>query len=285
MANEDVSKLSAFIEITNLEENTSFPIFANNVNNQISYNDIKKNLIFDLANYKGEDITEPQQITIEDNNIKYLNSLNLSVPGQNLNEELFSEQTLVYDKLKYDEQNNQNGFYSPLNDPIPLNNDTLNSYIASIGNAIFPVGSLYWTMSSESLENFLGGTWERLDCGDGRFPLITNNSAGNIGGNSKITLSSDQVPVASHTHAASFNTGDIMVRNTSVSNGFANGTYGYTAINHQGGYSSDTIKSVTVSPNSTSPAEEPVNIMPPYIKVYCWQRTARAEEPVSNSSL
>lgn len=70
--------------------------------------------------------------------------------------------------------------------------------MSAIFNAVYPVGSIYMSMSVTSPQTLFGGTWQKIE---GRFLLASDSSynAGDIGG------SNDAVVVA-HSHSASTNT-------------------------------------------------------------------------------
>lgn len=124
---------------------------------------------------------------------------------------------------------------------------------ASVLNLIYPVGSIYMSVNNVSPQNFLGGTWAKIE---GRFLLSADSShaAGSTGGEETHTLTVNEIP--SHHHEITIyqydpsssahqaiNSGDVPTRYGSVSTSYAGGG-------------------------------QPHNNMPPYLAVYMWKRTA-----------
>lgn len=78
----------------------------------------------------------------------------------------------------------------------------LKDYIQSLTSAIYPVGSIYMSVSSTNPSTYFGGTW--VAWGSGRVPVGINTSDTNFstvektGGASTVTLTTSQMP--SHTH-------------------------------------------------------------------------------------
>ena len=134
-------------------------------------------------------------------------------------------------------------------------------------NAIYPVGSIYISTNNNSPQNFLGGTWVRIE---GRFLLGAGSGygAGSTGGEATHTLTTGEMPEHSHT-----------VR---VYSGVTNGGYSYVA-KAGSNYVTSTSTGVTASGTSYSVGNMGTgengsgrahNNMPPYLAVYIWKRTA-----------
>lgn len=138
---------------------------------------------------------------------------------------------------------------------------------------IYPVGSIYMSVTSASPADLFGGTWERIK---DRFLLASGDtySAGSTGGEAQHTLSMNELP--SHNFGSipmivpighgNWNNGDIhasSLGNASSSkpgveqngNGMTNGTQWSYEIDFPGG-------------------SQPHNNMPPYLTVYIWKRVA-----------
>lgn len=117
---------------------------------------------------------------------------------------------------------------------------------------VYPVGSIYISVSETSPETLFGGTWESVG---GRFLLGADEtySAGATGGEAEHTLTVDEIP--SHSHSYSYY-------------GAYDASASYGPITS--GYKWDT------TPRNTSAAGggEAHNNMPPYLAVYMWKRTA-----------
>lgn len=117
--------------------------------------------------------------------------------------------------------------------------------------AAHPVGSFYFSESSFSPAEYYGGTWESVD---GKFLYACGGGieGGITGGQQSVTLTVDNLP--SHSHASK---GYAMVTDGSGSyvvlggTGLAN-TYG----------------------TGDTGSGKPFSIMPPYLSVYGWKRTA-----------
>ena len=134
-------------------------------------------------------------------------------------------------------------------------------------NIIYPVGSIYISTNNNSPQNFLGGTWVRIE---GKFLLGAGSgyNAGSTGGEATHTLSTSEMPEHSH---------NVYVY-SSVSNG------GYSRVAKAGpDYVTSASATVTASGTSYSVGNmstgkngsgQAHNNMPPYLAVYIWKRTA-----------
>lgn len=130
-------------------------------------------------------------------------------------------------------------------------NKSLQSNLTKYWQTVYPVGSIYVSVSAISPATLFGGTWERIQ---DRFLLAAGSAyaAGTTGGEATHTLTIDEMP--SHTH---------------------NLSYGINA-NHPGMAITAMADSAPyASPvNSSTGGSQPHNNMPPYIVVYVWKRTA-----------
>lgn len=120
-------------------------------------------------------------------------------------------------------------------------------------NTIFPVGSLYLSVSPTSPASLFGGTWERLK---DRFLLAAGDTyaAGASGGEATHTLTANEMP--SHTHQWK---GYVWMKSNGDGNDYRTPIDG-----------SDVWSSAMVSAGGS----QPHNNMPPYLAVYIWKRTA-----------
>lgn len=127
----------------------------------------------------------------------------------------------------------------------------LNTNLTSIWKTIYPVGSIYISVSSTNPASLFGGTWVQLK---DRFLLGagTSYSAGATGGESTHILTESEMPKHQHTMYGAFNT------NYAVQ-AVASGNQGWTA---------------KESGTSYSGGGAAHNNMPPYLVVYMWKRTA-----------
>lgn len=152
-----------------------------------------------------------------------------------------------------------------------------------------PVGSLYWTKKAESPATTFGGTWVQIT--NTFIYAADENKGGATGGRSEITLTADQLPEHRH-FGLSYKSGnnDIIVsmeRTAAVQNkakGYAL-PYDRTNGGQNGVYGTDVVRTginfVTETDNNGQIVETavndehltPINIMPPYVAYYCWERT------------
>ena len=154
---------------------------------------------------------------------------------------------------------------------------------------MYPVGSIYMSVSSTNPSTYFGGTWTAW--GTGRVPVGVNANDTNFatvektGGAATVILTTAQMP--SHTHAkgtlATNETGSHThnLKNQKTTWGASSGnkviidaTSGYTAITNKAttsaGAHSHTISGSTASAGSGSAH----NNLQPYITCYMWKRTA-----------
>lgn len=165
----------------------------------------------------------------------------------------------------------------------------LKDYIQQFAKTIYPVGSIYMSVSATNPSTYFGGTW--VAWGTGRVPVGINTSDSNFntvektGGASTVTLSASQIP--SHTHAkgtlatASAGAHTHNLQNQKTAWGTSGGnrvlidaTSGYTAVTNKAttsaGAHSHTISGSTAA---TGGGGSHSNLQP-YITCYMWKRTA-----------
>lgn len=119
-------------------------------------------------------------------------------------------------------------------------------------NSIYPIGSIYMSVNSTNPENFIGGTWERIQ---DKFLLASGStySAGSTGGEATHKLTIDEMP--KHNHNAYLSGGSLASSAGRLLFETATGQEFYNSIKSTGG-------------------DQPHNNMPPYLAVYVWKRTA-----------
>lgn len=130
--------------------------------------------------------------------------------------------------------------------------------LAAIFNAVYPVGTIYTSVSNANPGLVFGGTWEAFGTGRTLVGVDSEdadfNASGKTGGAKTHTLTVDEMP--SHNH-------DILKPRWSTSSG-ANAVYGsngsgtgsdYDTRGYQGG-------------------DQPFSILQPYITVYFWKRVS-----------
>jgi len=149
--------------------------------------------------------------------------------------------------------------------------------LADIINAVYPIGSIYMSASSTSPATLFGGTWAQIK---GRFLLGTganeaNTSdwwgsfpagtiyapAGEMAGQAKHSLTEDELP--SHQHYVK-----------DENNGYYLGNSGGISPSDSRGVAYDTTGRGTTWRTDAAGGGGAHNIMPPYLAVYMWKRTA-----------
>lgn len=173
---------------------------------------------------------------------------------------------------------------------------------------VYPVGSIYTSVNNTNPGSFLGGAW--VSFGAGRTLIGVSSSdddfsaAQKTGGAKQVTLSTDQMP--SHTHTGSTDSGDgNHNHNAQTAEASLEGTFtafrGTTGgIVSRVGESSDNVggtgttrenlkinadhqHQINISNSGahihdftteSAGGSEPIDILPPYITVYFWRRTA-----------
>lgn len=166
--------------------------------------------------------------------------------------------------------------------------------LANIGKTVYPVGSIYISVTDTSPASLFGGTWEQLK---DRFLLAAGDSyaAGSTGGEATHTLTASEMP--SHNHVYSNATGvqghQLTVNEmpshthgihwvgaTPPQGGGSDQNFGVTQVavgNQQSGsaggnwsHSHGLSKSNANTTNTGSGSAH--NNMPPYLAVYAWKR-------------
>ena len=165
----------------------------------------------------------------------------------------------------------------------------LREYIQSVAGAIYPVGSIYMSVSPTNPSEYFGGTW--VAWGSGRVPVGLNTSDTNFntvektGGASTVALTTAQMPSHSHdkgtlaadgggSHGHNLNLTKAAWGYDGASNKVVVDSTGYTALSNVGtawaGYHGHTISGSTASAGSGSAHSN----LQPYIVCYMWKRTA-----------
>ena len=133
--------------------------------------------------------------------------------------------------------------------------------------AVYPVGALYISIESTSPASLFGGTWEQLE---DRFLIGAGSSyaAGGTGGRTSVTLAAAIGAADDTTKTIAYDTSE---RATAYMNANTGSVYKLTA--------SSVASSIKHFNHSTPVTESTgtnrdVNIIPPYLAVYMWRRTA-----------
>lgn len=132
---------------------------------------------------------------------------------------------------------------------------------------IYPVGSIYMSVSETSPASLFGGTWERIE---GRFLMGASDDypAGSTGGSATHTQTEDEL--ARHKH------GFVQLHNESIEPFIGIGRDGSFRDNDNYLSFGDAVKSF--SEYRFDPKEvgggQPMDILNPYYSVYIWRRVA-----------
>lgn len=140
----------------------------------------------------------------------------------------------------------------------------------SILDLTYPVGSIYMSVNNTSPATLFGGTWEQIE---DTFLLSAGSTytAGDTGGHSSHTITIDEMPTHSHLERVISNFG---YPNAWVGN---DSNHPQNLYNGAGGYVSGgtwTEKTGYGNETDTRGNSQAMSIMPPYLVVYVWKRTA-----------
>ena len=131
----------------------------------------------------------------------------------------------------------------------------------SLLDMVYPVGSIYLSVSGTDPQTLFGGTWARLE---DVFLLAAGakHAAGSTGGEESHILT--ETEIAPHKHAMAYGP-----ESSASSTGFSYGIAAGSATNSAGGrgYASNL-------GTFSAGGGQPHNNMPPYLAVYTWKRTA-----------
>lgn len=160
---------------------------------------------------------------------------------------------------------------------------------------LYPVGSVYMSVSSTNPGTLFGGTWEAYS--KGRI-LLSQNSSGNTGGSETSTLTSSNIPAHTHDYSAStldslsggalqgevkdfaVQESGVATTSTGVFKSSVSGSaigYGKAKAGLKDSVSfssthSHTFSGSTVAAGATNPTA--INIRNPYYTVYMWKRVS-----------
>lgn len=168
----------------------------------------------------------------------------------------------------------------------------LKDYIQSLTSAIYPVGSIYMSVSSTNPSTYFGGTW--VAWGSGRVPVGINTSDTNFstvektGGASTVTLTTSQMP--SHTHtftgsSATTNSKGAHTHSLNLTKTTWSGSSSSRVVVDSGDYTALTNAATTSNgahthtvtakgTNASTGGGGSHTNLQPYIVCYMWKRTA-----------
>lgn len=130
-----------------------------------------------------------------------------------------------------------------------INNFKING--TTLLNVLYPVGSIYISMNNTNPSTFIGGTWTQIS---NRFLYCSTSGARGIGGADNVKLTTDNLPPHSHNYSI----------------GDEESTTRTCCQRHK----VSSIRTMTTKTTESTGGGKSFSIMPPYIKIYCWYRTA-----------
>ena len=137
-------------------------------------------------------------------------------------------------------------------------------------DSIYPVGSIYMSVSSTSPATLFGGTWSQLT---DRFLLGAGSTytAGNTGGAATVTLTTSQMPA--HTHGTNNSSYYFSTAKALSTDSVGRRTVGSGGSNYA--TTATTLEDLSeASATGSTGGGGSHNNMPPYLVVYMWKRTA-----------
>lgn len=148
----------------------------------------------------------------------------------------------------------------------PTSHTHTSNQVTDLIDTIYPVGSIYMSVSNTSPSVLFGGTWEQIK---DTFLLSSGNNygLGDTGGSATVTLTKDQMPVHTHIQNAHSHTIGSLTRYTISGKGVAAVGDGY-------GNSQNYKTGNTTATNQNAGGGQAHNNMPPYLVVNVWKRIA-----------
>ena len=162
----------------------------------------------------------------------------------------------------------------------PSSHNHVSSEVTDLINTIYPIGSIYMSVSSTSPQILFGGTWEQIK---DTFLLASGDTYASDGdvataqhGSATVSLTEEQMPRHTHKQNAHSHTIGSLARYTISGKGVASVGDGYGNSNNYKTGSTTATNKYTGGTNTTEAAQNGSahENMPPYMAVYCWKRTA-----------
>lgn len=167
----------------------------------------------------------------------------------------------------------------------------LKEYIQQFAKTMYPVGSIYLSVSSTNPSTYFGGTW--VAWGSGRVPVGINTSDSNFntvektGGASAVTLTASQMPSHTHTFTGSSTTTNSAGGHThnigrDTDGGAGSSRYTVHSAGTSGAQATSPTSSAGAHTHTLTPKGKNANTggggshtnLQPYIVCYMWKRTA-----------
>ena len=150
------------------------------------------------------------------------------------------------------------------------------SHIADYWKTIYPVGSIYLSVSATNPETLFGGKWEQIK---DRFLLAAGSSyaAGSTGGEATHALTVSEMPSHGHTFKLISNSYSFFNADSNGSAWNGDNQFALAAKRKISGTSGvdnvlNTSNLVTKEPLNNTGGGNAHNNMPPYLAVYVWKR-------------
>lgn len=163
----------------------------------------------------------------------------------------------------------------------PIDSTNLNLLQTNVENAIndlpqkiFPVGSIYISVTNTNPSSFLGGTWVAFGQGRTLVGVDTSQSEFNTvqktGGAKTVTLTTSQIPSHTHSLETEFDDSEIVVMRPGPGNDGNNVNVSEGATSSMSYRRAQTLSKNTKSSGSG----QAHNNMPPFVTVYFWRRVS-----------
>jgi microcystin-dependent protein len=135
---------------------------------------------------------------------------------------------------------------------------------ALILDVVYPVGSIYMSVTSTNPSSLFGGTWEQLK---DRFLLGAGDtySNGATGGEATHTLTIQEMPSHNHTGLYQYSAGPFK---------WGNGSTSGLSVDYENANKAGSPISTGATGGDANDNTVAHNNMPPYLVVYMWKRTA-----------
>lgn len=147
------------------------------------------------------------------------------------------------------------------------NHTHTSNQVTDLINTIYPIGSIYMSVSDVSPSILFGGEWEQIE---DRFLLAKGgnfNTLNGTGGSATVTLTKEQMPSHTHIQNAHSHTIGSLAR-------YATSGKGVAAVGDGYGNSNNYETGNTTATNQNAGGGQAHENMPPYLIVNMWKRTA-----------
>ena len=160
----------------------------------------------------------------------------------------------------------------------PTSHTHTSNQVSDLIDTIYPVGSIYMSVSNTSPSILFGGTWEQIE---DKFLLASGSSYSNgaTGGSATVTLTENEIPT--HNHNSKTLTGTARIQQWNGSESSTTGIISQSTNNYnlKNPSSGTNWGATTLTVNATHTHDnvgggQAHENMPPYLAVNVWKRTA-----------